>query len=81
MRSYTQDELSSIWQQLKDGIELDEGVNPWSIRTETETEQTLTLDGIHTYNDFDNDSAARHYTRKRGNKEAIWGMWESYFPA
>lgn len=81
MRFYAQDELSSIWQQLKDGTEPDEDLGSWSIRTDTETEQTLTLDTVRTYNDFDDDSTAKHWTRRRGNKEAVWGIWEPYSPA
>ena len=79
MRSYTQDELSSFWQRLKNGTESDEG--SWSIRTDTETEQTLTLDTVRTYNDLDDVSAARQWTRKRENEEVVWGMWEPYSPA
>ncbi|MGO8719639.1 MAG: hypothetical protein ACLQMO_10515 [Acidobacteriaceae bacterium] len=83
MRSYTQDELSSIWQQLKDGTEPDEAlVFSAHITADRETEQAMMLSTQPTaYNDFDNDdSKARDYIRTRGNKEAVWGIWESYSP-
>jgi hypothetical protein len=83
MRSYTQDELSAIWQQLKDGTEPDEAlVFRASIRTDAEAEQTLTLSTVpRKFNDFDNDSIERYYTRKRAKEEVAWGMWEPYSPA
>lgn len=74
MSPCTQDELSSIWQKLKDGIEHDE--DDWLIVTDTDVEQMLTRSTVAPYSDFDNGSTTVSYTRIRLNNEAPWGAWE-----
>jgi hypothetical protein len=76
MRSYSQDELNSIWQKLKNGTEPNE-VFSAHILADTETEQMITLSTMpRPYSDFDNEKTGRSYARKRESKEAVWGMWE-----
>jgi hypothetical protein len=79
MVSYTQNELSSIWQRLKDGTEFvidtmhDEQA---SIRFDGELEQTLEFSTVAPYSDSNNDSTTVSYTRrKHSNKEATWREW------
>lgn len=89
MMSYTEDQLSSIWHNLKDGTgyEALDGIGALTaIKSETEVEQTLTFvsfkEKVEPYKDFDppsdlpKDRTTVSYTRKRRNKEATWGAWE-----
>src|ERR1700722_2669194 len=59
MGSWTQDELSSIWDQLTDGTECDEhgwldmsGAGNAYKSHDTDVEQTLTRSAVATYGDF-----------------------------
>ena len=76
MKAYSQEELNSIWQKLKDGIEPKE-VFSAQIITDTETEQMITLSSMpRPYSDFDNEDTSKDYVRTREDKEAVWGTWE-----
>jgi hypothetical protein len=83
MMSFTQDELSSIWNRLADGSECDEygrldvgeGVDA-HIGPSIGLEQTLTLSAVAPYSDFNSDGADVSYTRMRLSKEASFGIWE-----
>jgi hypothetical protein len=88
MMSYTQDELSSFWQNLADRTKydaLDVRVLA-AMKIETAVEQTLMFPSlfveVETYNDFNppsdppKDRTTISYIRIRRNKEAPWGVWE-----
>ena len=88
MMSYTEDELSSIWQKITDGTgydALDIGALS-AMKIETDVEQTLMFPSsvveVETYNDFDppsdlpTDRTTISYARKRESKVAPWGLWE-----
>jgi len=87
MMSYTQQELSSIWEKLTDGTERDaddlldvsELVNTFlmaGIVTDTDVEQTLTLSTVTPYHKDNSDSTTVSYTRrKHSNNEAMWREW------
>lgn len=70
MVSYMQNELSSIWQNEKDGIATEA-----CIIIDGDLEQTLRFPTVAPYNDFNSDSTTVSYTRIRPNKEATWGEW------
>jgi predicted nucleic acid-binding protein len=87
--SYTEDELSSIWQKLTDmaGYDALDACALTAIKiADTDVEQTLEFDcsglEVETYKDFDPPSdppkirTTFSYTRKRLDKEAAWGQWE-----
>jgi hypothetical protein len=85
MMPYTQDELSSIWQKLKDGTEIDPTSFTAQITTDTPIEETMIIQPsgeVLTYTDIDPPSGATGtcsgiYNRIRGNKEKEWGQWRS----
>jgi hypothetical protein len=72
MFSYTQNDLSSIWQNIKDG-------NPaegW-IKNDEKLEQTLEFPTVATYSDSNNSPGPTVcYTRRKNSpEEASWGAW------
>ena len=74
MMSYTQDNLSFIWQKAKDG----NGINVDTcacIRIDGELEQTLSFSTVAPYSDSNNDGTSVDYTRRKHSKEAQWGEW------
>jgi hypothetical protein len=84
MRSFTQDELTSIWEKLATGTECDEhgqldvgeGVSAW-IAYDTDVEQILTLSSVAPYSYSGSDGANVSYTRTRLSKGTSWRTWKN----
>jgi hypothetical protein len=84
MKSFTQDELTAIWEKR---AERDEDDGSWNVNglvaqwvSEEEGYQTFTLRTASAptrYNDHRIDNAPVAYTRWRANKEAPWDRWGS----
>ena len=75
MVSYTQDELSSIWQRAEgDGNRIDP-VTGACIRINSELEQTMSIGTVAPYGDFNDGGAPVYYARRKHSKEAPWGEW------
>jgi hypothetical protein len=70
MVSYTQNELNSIWQNLKDGIPAEA-----LIEKDEKFEQTLQFSAITPYSDSNNAASYIYYTRRKPTEEASWGEW------
>jgi|GEM_PF-6493318 hypothetical protein len=78
MMSYTQNELSSIWQKAKDGNGIDAETCAYTcayISIDGELEQTLAFPTVEPYSDFNNGGSPVYYTRHKHSKEAPWGKW------
>jgi hypothetical protein len=82
--SFTQDQLTSIWEKLAAGSECDEhgqryvgvGVSAW-IAYDTDVEQILTLSSVAPYSYSSSGGANVPYTRTRLSKGTSWRMWKN----
>ena len=72
----SQDELSSLWQSLQDGNELEtEDGFTISMYSDRNVEQTMQFRKTLPYSDLDPELESLYYTRTRENPDAVWEQW------